>query len=121
MVKTHDMQYMACNPSMYQRLGKAGHRSCASNMAEAMTQYLRETGESTVKFEWYQVHDPFNIFQNTPYYTMKGGMNASRKDDYIELKALMDTVVSLSACPYEEEGFNGGRTTDVEVYWQTHV
>ena len=117
-VKVHDFQYMCCNPGLYRRLGNEGHRSCAENIAEAVSAYLAEHNDVFTKFEWYQVHDPFNIFQNTPYYALKGGINPSRKGDAIELKALMDVVVALSSCPYEEDGFNGGKVTEVEVTWE---
>ncbi|KAF5250387.1 hypothetical protein FANTH_4420 [Fusarium anthophilum] len=117
-VKVHDMQYMACNPGLYARIGKPEHRSCASNFAEAMTTYLRENGDKDAQFEWFQVHDPFNTFQNTPYYTMKGWMDSSKAGDYIKFQAEMDCVVALSCCPYEEGGFNGGKSTEVAVTWQ---
>ncbi|KAM0230857.1 hypothetical protein ACHAPO_008913 [Fusarium lateritium] len=117
-VKVHDMQYMACNPGLYARIGKSEHRSCASNFAEAMTTYLRQNGDKYAKFEWFQVHDPFNTFQNTPYYTMKGWMDSSKAGDYVKFQAEMDCVVALSCCPYEEGGFNGGKSTEVAVTWQ---
>lgn len=118
MVKVHDMQYMACNPGMYNRLGKPDHRSCATNVAEAMTDFLRESGARQTGFAWNQVHDPFNIFQNTPDYSLRGHLDPSRMGDYLELKAEMDVGVALSCCPYTEDGFNGGRSTDVAVCWE---
>ena len=121
-VKCHDMLFMACNPSFYERKGKNRHRSCAGNVAEAMDEAgfrgdgAGEGGEGR-KFEWWDVHDPFNVFQNTPYYSLKALEN-SRKGDFIEMKALMSCVVALSSCPYEEGGFNGGKVTDVAVVWE---
>ncbi|KAM6511128.1 hypothetical protein FALCPG4_016130 [Fusarium falciforme] len=117
-VKVHALQYMACNPGLYAVIGKPEHRSCAGNFAEAMPTYLHENVDPQVKFEWYQVHDPFNTFQNTPYYIMKGWMDSSKAGDFIEFEALMDSVVAVSCCPYEEGGFNGGISTDVAVSWQ---
>ena len=130
-VKCHDMLFMACNPSFYEKKGTKGHRSCAGNVAEAMNRWLLRAGASTgasesscdegkgkeSKFEWCDVHDPFNIFQNTPYYSLKA-LECSRAGDWIELKALVGCVVALSSCPYEEGGFNGGKVTDVGVVWQ---
>lgn len=116
-VKVHDMSYMACNPATNILVGMPDARSCASNMAEAMNGYLRDRGDET-RMEWHQVHDPFNIFQNTPYYSMRGWMNPSKPGDYIQLKAQMNVIVSLSSCPYAEGGFNGGESTDVEVVWE---
>ena len=114
-VKCHDMLFMACNPSFYEKLGKKGHRSCAANVAEAMNEQVLMAGEQS--FKWSDVHDPFNVFQNTPYYSLKA-LECSRKDDWIEMKALMSTVVALSSCPYEDNGFNGGKVTDVGVVWE---
>ena len=121
-VKCHDMLFMACNPSFYEKKGKNGHRSCATNMAEAMNSWLSSDkaaglDEERRKFEWWDVHDPFNVFQNTPYYSLKALEN-SRKGDFIEMKALVGCVVALSSCPYEEGGFNGGKVTDVGVVWE---
>lgn len=118
-IKVHDMQYMACNPALYAEIGKAEHRSCAGNFAEAMTTYLKENVDPDAKFEWFQVHDPFNTSQNTPYYTMKGWMDSSKPGDFIEFEVLMDTVVAVSCCPYEEGGFNGGKSTEIAVSWRT--
>lgn len=105
-VKTHDMLYMACNPGFYKRLGQEGHRSCATNIAEAMERFGMES--------YLEVTDPFNIFQNTPYYSLKA-LNCSRAGDYVEFEALKDAVCAVSSCPYDGNGFNGGHVTDVAV------
>lgn len=127
-VKVHDMQFMACNPGFYERLGKRKHRSCANNVAEAMTEFLRGKGDARgiidadagneVTFEWWQVHDPFNVFQNTPYYAIKPRISPSRKGDYLDLRAQMDCVVALSSCPYHEDGYKDGGPTEVAVTWE---
>ena len=105
-VKTHDMLHMACNPGFYKRLGQEGHRSCATNIAEAMERFGMES--------YLEVTDPFNIFQNTPYYSLKA-LNCSRAGDYVEFEALKDAVCAVSSCPYDGHGFNGGHVTDVAV------
>jgi uncharacterized protein YcgI (DUF1989 family) len=105
-VKTHDMLYMACNPGFYKRLGQEGHRSCATNVAEAMKEWGMES--------WMEVTDPFNIFQNTPYYSLKA-LNCSRAGDYVEFEALKDAVCAVSSCPFDSNGFNGGCVTEVAV------
>ena len=69
------------------------------------------------EFQWHDVHDPFNIFQNTPYYSLKA-LECSRPGDWIEMQALMSCVVAVSSCPYEEDGFNGGKVTEVGVVWE---
>ncbi|OAG25024.1 hypothetical protein CC77DRAFT_1004697 [Alternaria alternata] len=89
------------------------------NFAEAMTTYLKENVDPDAKFEWFQVHNPFNTFQNTQYYTMKSWIDSSKPGDFIEFEVLMDTVVAVSCCPYEEGGFKGGKSTEIAVSWQT--
>jgi uncharacterized protein len=123
-VKVHDMTFMSCNPELYERLGKKGHRSCATNIAEVMEPYGMKSH--------LEVTDPFNIFQNTPKYSLKA-LGSSRPGDYVEFEALKDAVCAVSCCPYdlvgslvaflgrdlrtnyEENGFNGGLVTDIAV------
>ena len=109
-VKTHDMLYMACNPSFYANMGLKGHRNCAENISGAVT----ESGLG--KLGWNDVVDPFNVFQNTPYYSLKA-LGCSKAGDYCEWENVLDkdVVVGLSCCPFEEEGFNGGKVTEVAV------
>lgn len=105
-VKTHDMLYMACNPGFYARRKQPGHRSCATNFAEALAPWGMR--------HWSEVIDPFNVFQNTPYYSLKA-LNCSKPGDYIELRAEMDTLCAVSSCPFDGDGFNGGKVTDVAI------
>ena len=48
---------MSCFPEMYTKMGIHNHRSCASNIAEAMQPYGMGS--------YLEVTDPFNLFQNT--------------------------------------------------------
>jgi len=105
-VKVHDMTFMSCFPKMYEDAGIKGHRSCATNIAEVMQPYGMK--------DWMGVTDPFNIFQNTPNYSLKR-LGSSKPGDYIEFEALQDCVCAVSCCPYDLDGFNGGRVTDVAV------
>lgn len=98
--KVHDMTFMSCFPEMYEKLGLKGHRSCASNMVEAMKPWGMTSH--------LEVTDPFNIFQNTPYYTLKG-LNPSRPGDWIEFEVLKDAVCAVSSCPFELVGCPVGR------------
>ena len=56
----------------------------------------------------------FNIFQNTPNYTLKP-LGSSKPGDYIEFEALKDIICAASCCPYDLDGVNGGKITDVAV------
>jgi uncharacterized protein len=38
-VEVHDTTFMSCFPEMYEKLGRKGHRSCATNIAEVMKPY----------------------------------------------------------------------------------
>lgn len=106
-VKVHDMTFMSCFPELYEKEGLKGHRSCAGNIAEAMERWGMRS--------YLEITDPFNIFQNTPNYSLKGGLGCSRPGDYVEFEALDDAVVAISSCPYDLGGFNGGKITDVAV------
>ncbi|KAK5112133.1 hypothetical protein LTR62_004476 [Meristemomyces frigidus] len=105
-VKVHDMTFMSCFPEMYTKKGIQGHRSCATNMAEVMLPYGMGS--------YLEVTDPFNIFQNTPNYSLKP-LGSSKPGDYIEFKAMKDCVCAASCCPYDLDLFNGGKVTDVAV------
>lgn len=60
-----------------------------------------------------EVPDPFNVFQNTPFYKLNGDLLNSRKGDVIEMVAEMDVVCAVSSCPYDLNGF--GKPTEVEI------
>ena len=98
-VKVHDMTFMSCFPKMYEKEGRPGHRSCASNIAEAMEPYGMKSH--------LDVTDPFNIFQNTPNYSLKR-LGSSKAGDFVEFEAMQDCICACSSCPYDAEGFNGG-------------
>lgn len=97
-VKTHDMTFMACFPKLYEDKGLKGHRSCAANVAEVMAKYGLGDGEGGAGV--LDMPDPFNIFQNTPLYTLKP-LGCSKPGDYIEFEVLEDAVCAVSCCPYE--------------------
>lgn len=105
-VKVHDMTFMSCFPEMYAKQGLKNHRSCAGNISEVMKPYGMGS--------YLDVTSPFNIFQNTPNYSLKP-LGPSKPGDYIEFKAMKDCVCAASCCPYDVGGFNGGQITDVAV------
>jgi uncharacterized protein len=104
--KVHDMTFMSCFPELYEKKGLTNHRSCASNIAEVMAPWGMRG--------YQEIADPFNIFQNTPNYSLKA-LNPSRPGDYIEFEALQDCVCAVSCCPYDLDGFNGNKITDIAV------
>jgi uncharacterized protein len=109
-VKVHDMTFPCCYPELFEEEGMKSHRSCSANFAEAMT----ERGFWPAgRMHHREVPDPFNIFQNTPFYALKGSLLSSKKGDYIEMVAEMDVVCAVSSCPYDLNGF--GRPTEVGI------
>ncbi|KAK4903966.1 hypothetical protein LTR49_026491, partial [Elasticomyces elasticus] len=78
----------------------------ADNIAEVMKPYGMGS--------YMEVTDPFNIFMNTPNYTLKR-LNPSRPGDVIESKATKDAIVVVSSCPYDMHGIEGRKATDIAV------
>lgn len=110
-VHVHDMTFMSCFPKLYIDAGfKQGeHRSCAGNIVEAM----EELG-CPLPGALLGCTDPFNIFQNTPNYSLKR-LGSSRPGDFIEFEALEDCICAASSCPYDLDRVNGGKATEVGV------
>lgn len=105
-VRIHDMTFPSCFPETYIKAGRPDHRSCAGNIAEAMKPYGMGS--------YLEVSDPFNIFMNTPNYTLKR-LNPSKAGDYITMKAMKDVVIAVSSCPYDMDGIEGRKPTDIAV------
>jgi hypothetical protein len=65
------------------------------------------------------VRGPFNCFQNTPYYSLKGGLLSSKAGDFVEFEVVLEegegegVVVAVSSCPFDLEDFAG--PTNVEI------
>lgn len=92
----HDMLIPACDPARYAALGAPGHRSCAANLREALAdEGLNFTGPTP---------QPINVFMRVPV-GEDGRLNwltaNSRPGDAVTLRAEMDCVVVVSACPQD--------------------
>ena len=110
----HDTTYPACDKYRYQRDGVEGyHRSCGDNLAEA----LSELGLQAPRF----TPQPFNLWMNCPVHddgTIGFLPPVTKAGDYMVLKAEMDCVVAMSACPYDLDAIPvnaGGRLRDVHL------
>ncbi|MBB5851077.1 DUF1989 domain-containing protein [Amycolatopsis umgeniensis] len=92
----HDMLIPACDPARYAALGAPGHRSCAENLREA----LAETGLTFTG----PTPQPINVFMRIPV-GEDGRLSwltaSSRPGDAVTLRAEMDCVVVVSACPQD--------------------
>ena len=85
-----------CSRSFYEALGERNHRSCQDNLAEVLAPHgLTED----------DVPDVFNAFMNVAgieegkFETI---MPVSKKGDYISLRAEMDILAAVSACPFDQ-------------------
>jgi uncharacterized protein YcgI (DUF1989 family) len=104
----HDTLVAACDPSRYRQLGVVGHHdSCHENLCLA----LRSLG--------LDIHDtpsPLNLFMNVPVHPdgrIEFAAPLSQPGQYVCLRAEMDTLVILSACPQDITAVNGLRPQDV--------
>lgn len=108
-VEIHDLLIAACEPAYYAELGYPDHRSCHQNFTDVLAPY---------GIEPWQRPDPFNIFQNTKVRSDGSwyqGEPPSKAGDYIKLHFQMDALCAVSACPFDLNGFNGGKSTPVQV------
>jgi uncharacterized protein YcgI (DUF1989 family) len=99
---SHDTLLCPCNVDLYRQLGcECYHRSCADNFHEA----LAEAGR-VVPF----TPASLNLFMNVPV-NADGSLErlppASKAGDLVALKAEMDLLLVLSACPQDITVING--------------
>jgi len=98
----HDTLMAACDLFRYRNLGVEGyHDNCADNLRMAM----RAIGLTP-----HEVPQPFNLWMNVPIrrdYTIEWRGAASKAGDFVDLKAALDCVVVMSACPQDLTPVNG--------------
>jgi uncharacterized protein YcgI (DUF1989 family) len=101
-VGRNDIITSMCDDRRYRLdYGVEGHRSCRTNFAEAL--------EPWGIAEW-QIPDPFNFFQNAPILpdrTFGNDIPTGKPGDKLVLRTLMDSIVSVSACPQDLNPCNG--------------
>ena len=106
----HDMQYAACDPTRYAELGVEGyHESCQENLHLAL-------GDYSIVLDF--TPQPWNLFTNffiNPDGTFTIKAPESKAGDHIVLRAEMDAIVVVSACPQDQNLTCGGRPTDIRV------
>ena len=106
----HDMQYAACDPTRYAELGVEGyHESCQENLHLAL-------GDHGIVLDF--TPQPWNLFTNffiNPDGTFTIKAPESKAGDHIVLRAEMDAIVVVSACPQDQNLTCGGRPTDIRV------
>ena len=105
----HDTLIPCCDSARYAELGHPGHRNCAQNMAE---------GLSALGIAPPQPPPPLNLFMNIasgPTGRLEIVPPRSSAGDHVVLRAEMDCVVALSACPHDILPVNGADTTPRDV------
>jgi uncharacterized protein YcgI (DUF1989 family) len=110
----HDMLIAACDPWRYEYdFNVKGHRSCSDNFLEALAPWGRARHE---------LPHPVNFFQNMRYPEgrVEFGESLARPGDVVEVRALMDLVAAVSACPMDLNPISGYKTRDlaIEVLWR---
>ena len=107
----HDTLMAACDDYRYGLLGcKEYHDNCTDNLIAAMRQIGLAPPE---------VPSPLNLWMNIPVAPNGATTFAeplSRAGDYVVLRAVMDCVVAMSACPQDILPINAGRP--VEAHYE---
>lgn len=103
----HDTFIAACDIYRYQGLGCTEyHENCADNLRAGMAGLGLTPSE---------VPSPLNLWMNIPIKT-DGSIGweepVSKPGDYVVLKAEMDCIVAMSACPQDIVRINAGAPTD---------
>jgi uncharacterized protein len=92
---THDMLFAACDPARYTQYHVPGHASCAENFRRAL-------GELDASCPL--VPQPVNFFMNVAVRSDGGvtfGPPRTEAGDWVLLRAFIDCLVVLSACPQQ--------------------
>ncbi|MFQ6392681.1 DUF1989 domain-containing protein [Nocardia sp. KC 131] len=107
----HDMLIAACDPERYAALGDPVHASCADNLRRAMA----ELGHPPLSF----IPQPINVFMQIPVATEDGTLSwlgaPTVPGDSVVLRAEMDCVIVVSACPQDHNVINGPGPTPLSL------
>jgi uncharacterized protein YcgI (DUF1989 family) len=109
----HDTLMAACDSERYILLGvKEYHDNCTDNLKAALRQLGLEPPE---------VPSPLNLWMNIPFAadgTQSWGEPLSKPGDYVILRAELDCIVAMSACPQDILPINGKACKPVEAHYQ---
>jgi uncharacterized protein len=106
----HDMLIAPCDPERYEELGVSGwHASCRENLELAM----RDLGHDGIR-----APASINLFMNIPL-SEDGALGwepaPTRAGDSITLRAAMDCIVVVSACPQDIVPINDRHPTPIGI------
>jgi uncharacterized protein len=133
----HDMLFAACDRWRYEQLGVKGyHASCADNLRGELGKIsgseglgmgvgvvgLSIGGGGEQLEERWTMPDPLNLFMNVPVAELRGGEGGGlgierprcTRGDFVVLRAEVDVVVVMSACPMDLNEVIGRQCRDVE-------
>jgi uncharacterized protein YcgI (DUF1989 family) len=106
----HDLLTAACDEHRYRLYGvQSDHPSCAGNLRQAMKPYAAGR---------IHIPQPVNFFMKVgvfPDGRVETGPNPSKPGDSVLLKAWIDCVVAISACPQEFNPVAGWYPTELGV------
>jgi uncharacterized protein len=106
----HDMLCAACDPERYTGLGVTGrHASCRENLERAM---------AGLGFDRIEIPQPINLFMNIPVgddATLGWEPAPTRPGDFVTLRARLDCIVVVSACPQDIVPINDKDPTRVAI------
>jgi hypothetical protein len=110
----HDTLIPCCDAARYRQLGHEGHANCADNMADGLKRLGIDPPPPPAVF---------NLFMNVPI-GPTGRLElvppVSKAGDYVVLRAEMDCIVALSACPHDIFPVNGADATPRDVAYVVH-
>ncbi|MBI1779501.1 MAG: urea carboxylase-associated family protein [Proteobacteria bacterium] len=109
----HDTLLAACDNERYGLLGCTEyHDNCTDNLAAAMAELGLRPPETP---------SPLNLFMNIPW-TASGELSfeepKTKPGDYVVLRAELDVVVAMSACPQDILPINGRARQPTEAHFQ---
>ncbi|HLS52073.1 MAG TPA: urea carboxylase-associated family protein [Burkholderiaceae bacterium] len=106
----HDLYYSPCNSYLYEHVFKVGPRNgCFENLGMALAKH-------GIKQAY--VPDPLNVFMHTVIdenYKHSITRPVSKPGDYLEMRALMDCLVAVSACAEDITECNNYNCTPIKV------
>lgn len=106
----HDLLAACCDRERYRRdYGIAGHANCRDNLYQAMQPY---------GLDYELAPDPVNLFERThiaPDGSMEIVAPATHAGDFTLLRADVDLIVGVSACPQDQNPCNGFNPTDIAI------
>lgn len=109
----HDTVLCACNRYIYEELGCVGHhRNGEDNLHEALSEQNIEIAFTPA---------PLNLFMNTPIVddgAIERHPPTSSPGDHVTLRAEMDLLLVLSACPHDISPINGAERMPMDVHFR---